>query len=101
MSSLISVQTLIEYIEALPAQEQTLLFDELFRRNIIKQRQENIDYSTVKVTPAWAMSASNRKVRPGKHLFYSQGNSCLGDRASNKKVRPGKHQGESKHGQIS
>src|SRR4028118_68761 len=44
----ISVQTLIEYIEALPAQEQTLLFDELFRRNIIKQRQENID-STVKV----------------------------------------------------
>jgi hypothetical protein len=48
MSSLISVQTLIEYIEALPAQEQTLLFDELFRRNIIKQRQEKID-STVKV----------------------------------------------------
>jgi len=41
MSSLISVQTLIEYIEALPAPEQTLLFDELFRRNIIKQRQEN------------------------------------------------------------
>jgi hypothetical protein len=41
MSSLISVQTLIEYIEALPAQEQTLLFDELFRRNIIKQLQEN------------------------------------------------------------
>jgi len=41
MSNLISVQTLIEYIEALPAQEQTLLFDELFRRNIIKQRQEN------------------------------------------------------------
>ena len=55
MSSLISVQTLIEYIEALPAQEQTLLFDELFRRNIIKQRQENID-STVKVavdSPRW------------------------------------------------
>ena len=41
MSSLISVQTLIEYIEALPAQEQTLLFNELFRRNIIKQLQEN------------------------------------------------------------
>lgn len=41
MSSLISVQTLIEYIEALPAQEQTLLFDELFKRNIIKQLQEN------------------------------------------------------------
>jgi predicted RNase H-like HicB family nuclease len=42
MSSLISVQTLIEYIEALPAREQTLLIDELFRRQIIKQRQENI-----------------------------------------------------------
>ena len=41
MNSLISVRTLIEYIEALPAQEQTLLFEELFRRNIIKQRQEN------------------------------------------------------------
>lgn len=41
MSHLISMQTLIEYIEALPAQEQTLLFDELFKRNIIKQRQEN------------------------------------------------------------
>ena len=51
MSSLISVQTLIEYIEALPAQEQTLLFDELLRRHIIKQLQENIG-STVKVTPA-------------------------------------------------
>lgn len=42
MNSLISVQTLIEYIEALPAQEQTLLFDELFTRKIIKQRQEQI-----------------------------------------------------------
>lgn len=41
MSSLISVQTLIEYIEALPAQEQTLLFDELLKRHIIKQLQEN------------------------------------------------------------
>ena len=40
MSSLISVQTLIEYIEALPAPEQTLLFEELFKRNIIKQLQE-------------------------------------------------------------
>lgn len=41
MSSLISVQTLIEYIEALPTLEQTLLFDELFRRKIEKQRQAN------------------------------------------------------------
>lgn len=41
MSSLISVQTLIEYIEALPAQEQALLLDELFKRQIEKQRQEN------------------------------------------------------------
>jgi len=63
MSSLISVQTLIEYIEALPAQEQTLLFDELFKRNIIKQRQENIDYSTVKVTPASASRGVIEKLR--------------------------------------
>jgi hypothetical protein len=63
MSSLISVQTLIEYIEALPAQEQTLLFDELFKRNIIKQRQENID-STVKVTPAWAIGPGIEKFDP-------------------------------------
>ena len=76
MSSLISVQTLIEYIEALPAQEQTLLFDELFRRNIIKQRQENID-STVKVAvdsaiglaieklsqEIWQVPRNNRKLK--------------------------------------
>ncbi|MGL5061740.1 MAG: type II toxin-antitoxin system HicB family antitoxin [Microcoleus sp.] len=43
MNSLISVQTLIEYIEVLPDREQTLLIDELFRRKIIKQHQENID----------------------------------------------------------
>ena len=42
MSNLISVQTLIEYIEALPAKEQTLLLDELFKRQIEKQRHENI-----------------------------------------------------------
>lgn len=41
MSNLISVQTLIEYIEALPAKEQTLLLDELFKRQIEKQRHEN------------------------------------------------------------
>ncbi len=63
MSSLISVQTLIEYIEALPAQEQTLLFDELFRRNIIKQRQENI-YSTVQITSAWASRPVIEKFDP-------------------------------------
>ncbi|MEG4532155.1 hypothetical protein [Microcoleus sp. D2_18a_D3] len=61
MSSLISVQTLIEYIEALPAQEQTLLFDELFRRNIIKQRQENIDSSTVKVAGESAIGQAREK----------------------------------------
>jgi hypothetical protein len=64
MSSLISVQTLIEYIEALPAQEQTLLFDELFRRNIIKQRQENID-STVKLDVVSA-------IRPEIEKLYSE-----------------------------
>ena len=64
MSSIISVQTLIEYIEALPAQEQTLLFDELFKRNIIKQRQENSDYSTVKLTSAWPMSPGREKFDP-------------------------------------
>ncbi|MEG4864193.1 MULTISPECIES: hypothetical protein [Microcoleaceae] len=68
MSSLISVQTLIEYIQALPAQEQTLLFEELFRRNIIKQRQENID-STVKValdSPSW----SAREKFPNTEKLY-------------------------------
>jgi hypothetical protein len=62
MSSLRSVQTLIEDIEALPAQEQTLLFEELFKRNIIKQRQENSDYSTVKVTPASAVGPVIKKL---------------------------------------
>jgi len=63
MSSLISVQTLIEYIEALPAQEQTLLFDELFRRKIIKQRQEKID-STVNVALDSASLLAIEKLRP-------------------------------------
>jgi len=62
----ISVQTLIEYIEALPAQEQTLLFDELFQRNLIKKRQENIHYSIVKVPPAWATRPAIEKFDPTK-----------------------------------
>ncbi len=62
MSNLISVQKLIEYIEALPAQEQTLLFDELFKRNIIKQRQENIDYYTVKVAGESAIGPGREKL---------------------------------------
>lgn len=66
MSSLISVQTLIEYIEALPAQEQTLLFDELLRRKIIKQLQENID-STVKV-------AVDSAIGPGIIEYLGPGN---------------------------
>lgn len=41
MSSLISVQTLIEYIEALSGQDQTLLLDELLMRRREKPRQEN------------------------------------------------------------
>ena len=63
MSSLISVQTLIEYIEAMPAPEQTLLFDELFRRNTIKQHQENI-YSTVQITSAWPSRPVIEKFNP-------------------------------------
>src|ERR671933_670818 len=69
MSSLISVQTLIEYIEALPAQEKTLLFDELFRRNIIKQRQEKID-STVTLAFESAIEPAIEKLGPEntKHI---------------------------------
>jgi len=61
-----SVQTLIEYIEAMPAPEQTLLFDELFKRNLIKQRQENIDYSIVKVPSAWATRPAIENFDPAK-----------------------------------
>jgi predicted RNase H-like HicB family nuclease len=64
MSRIRSVQRLIESIEALPAQEQTLLFEELFKRNIIKQRQENSDYSTVKLTSTWPMSPGREKFDP-------------------------------------
>jgi predicted RNase H-like HicB family nuclease len=67
MNSLISIQTLIEYIEALPAQEQTLLFDELFRRKIIKQRQENID-DTVKVALDSPIGPAIEKVSMMKFL---------------------------------
>lgn len=56
----------MEYIEALPAQEQTLLFDELLRRKIIKQLQENID-STVKV-------AVDSAIGPGIIEYLGPGN---------------------------
>jgi len=79
MSSLISVQTLIEYIEAMPAQEQTLLLDELFRRNIIKQRQENID-STVKV----AVDSANWQAL---EKFLQKGNEILNRAESINAVR--------------
>jgi hypothetical protein len=71
MSSLISVQTLLEYIEALPAQEQTLLFDELLKRHIIKQRQENID-STVKVTPASEIGPALEKLREEETMLRQE-----------------------------
>ena len=70
MSSLISVQTLIEYIEAMPAQEQTLLFDELLKRHIIKQRQENID-STVKVAVDSAIGQAREKFPNTAKLYDS------------------------------
>ncbi|MEG4517027.1 MULTISPECIES: hypothetical protein [unclassified Microcoleus] len=79
MSSLISVQTLIEYIEALPAPEQTLLFDELLKRNIIKQRQENID-STVKLD---VVSANWQALEN----FLQQGNEILNRAESINAVR--------------
>lgn len=76
MSSLISVQTLIEYIEALPAQEQTLLFDELFRRNLIKQRQENID-STVKLDVVSAIGPAIEKFPNTEKLYDALRNKNL------------------------
>ncbi|MEP6516969.1 hypothetical protein [Microcoleus vaginatus] len=69
MNSLISVQTLIEYIEALPAQEQTLLFDELFRRNIIKQRQENIDTTVTVAGDSASWQALENFLQKGNEIL--------------------------------
>jgi hypothetical protein len=41
MNTPISLQTLVEYIEALSLEDQALLFEQLYRRQIEKQRQEN------------------------------------------------------------
>lgn len=41
MNNPISLQTLIESIEALSLEDQALLFEQLYRRRIEKQRQEN------------------------------------------------------------
>ena len=41
MNTPISLQTLIESIEAISLEDQALLFEQLYRRRIEKQRQEN------------------------------------------------------------
>ncbi len=41
MDTPISLQTLVEYIEALSLEDQALLFEQLYRRRLEKQRQEN------------------------------------------------------------
>jgi hypothetical protein len=41
MNNPISFQTLVEYIEALSLKDQALLFEQLYRRRLEKQRQEN------------------------------------------------------------
>ncbi len=51
MNTPIALQTLIESIEALPLEDQALLFEQLYRRRIEKQRQENIK-ETVETTEA-------------------------------------------------
>ena len=54
MNISIALQTLIESIEALPLEEQALLFEQLYRRRIEKQRQENTKEAakTTEVLPA-------------------------------------------------
>jgi hypothetical protein len=41
MDTPISLQTLVEYIEALTLEDQALLFEQLYRRRLEKQQQEN------------------------------------------------------------
>ncbi|WP_445247004.1 type II toxin-antitoxin system HicB family antitoxin [Microcoleus sp. OTE_8_concoct_300] len=84
MSSLISVQTLIEYIEALPAQEQTLLFDELFRRNIIKQRQQNKTAVESLIKPAIEKPAQENTKQTVKTKTLLTGNATCDIRAADR-----------------
>lgn len=46
MNTPISLQTLIESIEALSLEDQALLFEQLYRRRIEKQRQEDATKAT-------------------------------------------------------
>jgi hypothetical protein len=46
MDTPISLQTLVEYIEALSLEDQALLFEQLYRRRIEKQRQEQAKKAT-------------------------------------------------------
>jgi hypothetical protein len=46
MDTAISLQTLVEYIEALPLEDQALLFEQLYRRRLEKQRQEDAKKAT-------------------------------------------------------
>ncbi len=84
MSSLISVQTLIEYIEALPAPEQTLLFDELFRRKIIKQSQQNKTAVESLMKPAIEKPAQENTKHTVKTKTLLTGNATCDIRAADR-----------------
>lgn len=84
MSSLISVQTLIEYIEALPAPEQTLLLDELFRRKIIKQSQQNKTAVESLIKPAIEKSREENTKETVKTKTLLTGNATCDIRAADR-----------------
>lgn len=71
MKTLISLQTLIESIEALPLEEQALLFEQIYRRRIEKQRQENSKKiaETTEAIPAENTPTTSKSNQPQNPLL--------------------------------
>jgi hypothetical protein len=64
MNTPISLQSLIESIEALSLEDQALLFEQLYRRRIEKQRQEDAKETADTTDNTPATSKSNQPQNP-------------------------------------
>jgi hypothetical protein len=71
MSTPISLQILIEYIEAIPLEDQALLFEQLYRQRLEKQRQENTKQTaeTTEALPANNTPTTSKSNQPQNPLL--------------------------------
>jgi len=71
MNTPIALQTLIESIEALPLEDQALLFEQLYRRRLEKQRQEDAKKATetTEALPADNTATTSKSNQPQNPLL--------------------------------